>query len=459
MIVEPDHRANSRYRKAAWPDPELVHKYIVMPFPTSFLFTTENIICDMAKHVASSSRLQKRTIQQLPIPERTGHDAIIDSTYLDDIESALERWKCQRVFLVHSRALDEATDVIKDLKERLGPLIVGTKSGVGAHSPYPDVLDIASSLVEHDIHCLISIGSSSYSDASKIARLMQANLGPEHLTIDTMEALVNQEKGNAENLKDPTCCLILVPTSLSASEWNNTSSATNPQTQKKQHFTSSGAAPDLILLDPEVASTSPRKLWLSSGMRAIDHCVETMVNERCTKEVFSHMQGALETLLKGLREYKDGEASHDRDGILDGISTCQLGSRDAMMGLLIWKTPMGLSHTIGHQLGSVCGVMHGVTTCIMLAPVLRYFYGKRKVAQDNVLKVWNEALGWEEENLADAVNKFVKILELPSTLKEVGVEKEEDLDRIAGHTLTDILGAGEGIGKEDVKNILNMARG
>lgn len=412
----------------------------------------------MSRHEISTSRPQKRTIQQLPIPERTGHDAIVNSTYLDDIESAIERWKCQRVFLVHSKALDEATDVVKNLKERLGTLLVGSKSGVGAHSPYPDVLEIAESLEEKDIHCLISIGSSSYSDASKIARLMQSNLGRDNLTIEKMEALVNQKKGNAENLKDPTCCLILVPTSLSASEWNNTSSATNPQTHKKQHFTSPGAAPDLILLDPEVAATSPRKLWLSSGMRAVDHCVETMVNEKCTKEVFSHMQGALDTLLKGLKEYKDGEASHDRDELLDGISTCQLGSRDAMMGFLLWKTPMGLSHAIGHQLGSVCGVMHGVTTCIMLAPVLRYFYEKRKESQGDVLKVWNKALGWEEARLADAVNRFVKMLELPSTLEEVGVENEEDLDRIAKHTLTDILGAGEGVGKEDVRKILEMAR-
>lgn len=413
----------------------------------------------MSGHDRNPSKRRKRTIQQLPIPERTGHDAIVNSTYLDDIEDALNRWKCKRVFLVHSKALDSSTSVIQDLKSRLGPLLVGTKSGVGAHSPYPDVLDIAASLIENDIHCLISIGSSSYSDASKIARLMQANLAPDNLTVDAMEALVNQAKGNTENLKDPTCCLILVPTSLSASEWNNTSSATNPQTHKKQHFTSPGAAPDLILLDPDVAATSPRKLWLSSGMRAVDHCVETMVNEKCTKEVFAHMQGALETLLKGLKEYKDGEASCDQGELLDGISTCQLGSRDAMMGLLLWKTPMGLSHAIGHQLGSVCGVMHGVTTCIMLAPVLRYFYEKRKEAQDDVLKVWNKVLGWEEERLADAVNKFVKMLELPSTLREVGVEKEDDLDRIAGHTLTDILGAGEGVGKEHVRKILEMARG
>lgn len=105
---------------------------------------------------------------------------------------------------------------------------------------------------------------------------MHANLAPDNLTVEAMEALVDQTKGSAAGLKDPTIKLILIPTSLSASEWNCNSSATNPQSKKKQHFSSEHAAPNLILLDPEVASTSPRKLWLSSGMRAVDHCVETV---------------------------------------------------------------------------------------------------------------------------------------------------------------------------------------
>jgi len=77
------------------------------------------------------------------------------------------------------------------------------------------------------------------------------------MTLENMEQLIDQTKGHAENLKDPEVRLIVVPTSLSASEWNHNSSATNTQTHKKQHFSSKNAAPDLILLDPEVASTSP----------------------------------------------------------------------------------------------------------------------------------------------------------------------------------------------------------
>lgn len=410
-----------------------------------------------------SSHSGKRTIQQLPIPERKGHNAILKSDYIEDIIHAIGQWSCERVVLVYSMGLDSNTDVVDKLKEKLGHLIVGKKAGVGAHSPYEDVLAIAKLMNEKRADCLLSIGSSSYSDACKIARLMQANMDPESLTPEAMEALVDQKKGTVDDLTDPKTRLILVPTSLSASEWNNKSSATSPRTRKKQHFASANAAPDLILLDPEVASTSPRKLWLSSGMRAVDHCIETMVNDQCTTDVFYHMEEALTTILKGLREYKDGENNNDHGEIVDGVSRCQLGSRDAMMGLLLWKIPMGPSHAIGHQLGSICGVMHGITSCIMLPSVLRYTYersDRQKEVQKKVLAIWNKALKTEDRNLADAVENFVRMLELPHTLKAVDVVKDEDLNKIAECTMTDIFGAQKGVvsSKEQVLEILNLAR-
>jgi alcohol dehydrogenase class IV len=111
---------------------------------------------------------------------------------------------------------------------------------------------------EKEADCLISIGGSSYSDASKIARLLQTNLARDNLMVDAMEALVDQEKGKVDGLRDPMAKLILVPTRI-----RNSTSQVNIQLRTS-------------LCDPEVASASLRKLWLSSGMRAVDHCVETV---------------------------------------------------------------------------------------------------------------------------------------------------------------------------------------
>jgi alcohol dehydrogenase class IV len=188
-----------------------------------------------------------------------------------------------------------------------------------------------------------------------------------------------------------------------------------------------------------------------------------MLHKKCTEEVFHHMEDALGVLLKGLRGYKNGESYSNRSELLDGISSCQIGARNAMMGLILWGVPMGLSHAIGHQLGSVCGVMHGVTSCIMLAPVLRYNAARsetQREVQQRVLGIWNKALECDESSLADAVANFVRSLGLPSTLEEAGVTKQEDIEKVAERTMTDVFGAMEGMdGEEDVLAILASAKG
>jgi alcohol dehydrogenase class IV len=188
-----------------------------------------------------------------------------------------------------------------------------------------------------------------------------------------------------------------------------------------------------------------------------------MVNHKCNEDVFRHTEDALAVLIKGLKDYKDGESAVNHAELLDGVSNCQVGSRNAMMGLLLWKVPMGPSHAIGHQLRSVCGVQHGVTSYIMLAPVLRYTTSKsdkQKQVQERVSGIWTKIVKCEEQSRADAVDKFVKIPELPSTLREVGVTKQEDIDKVAENTVTNVIGAMDGMGgKEDVLAILESAKG
>lgn len=407
----------------------------------------------------------KNRIQQFNVPKRKGHDAIFDSSYLEDISAQLQTWESQRVLLVVSKSLDGNTSISKDLEKSLGDLVVDKKAGVGSHSPYADVIDIAHRIQNQEVDCVVSLGSSSYSDACKIACLLATTLPP-GFGADDMEGLVDQEKGAAPEYalrRSEKLKLIVVPTSLSASEWNAISSSTNDQ-GKKQHFGSwEVGAPDLILLDPRVAASSPQRLWLSSGMRAVDHCVEIMCNDRSweddVKAVHVHTEKGLRCLLKGLKKYKEGKDRGDESGLLAGISECQYGAREAILGFIVYRVPVGPSHAIGHQLGSVAGVLHGETSCIMLAPVLRYTKDRSSRAQAKVLEIFNDTLGWQEKEAADAVHRFVKILGLPTTLSEVGVKTDEQVRKVAEKAMTDVWGGGKRqMEYDEILETLNMVR-
>lgn len=404
--------------------------------------------------------MANRAIQQFEVPERVNHYAIFDASIHRDIPEYVTKWQCKRVVLVTSKSLYTQQTVIQTLQEKLGTSIVAIKVGVGAHSPYADVLEIAHLLQTHDADCLVSIGSGSYSDACKVAAYLASTMPPA-FTASDMEGMVDESKGTGI-LKPATTKLILVPTSLSAGEWNGSGSCTNSE-GKKQHFSLGkhllGGA-DLILLDPDVASTAPEIVWLSSGVRCIDHCVETICDLKVSKDAVEDALDGLTLMVKGLQEYVQGQGRHDRTELLKGISEAQKASRQAIKGLLVYHSTFGPSHAIGHQLGSVGNVMHGLNSCILLGPVLKYTEEEKRSRQALVQECFNKTLGWQESSAADACIRFVKTLGLPTRMSEVGVTEEDKIQKVAEKTLTDIWGGGKPqlTTKEEVMEILNMAR-
>jgi hypothetical protein len=75
-----------------------------------------------------------KRIQQLPLLERRGFDAIFNGSYISDIPAQLAEWKCTRVLLVVSKTLDSSTPYILKWESRIGSLIISKKVGLGAHS-------------------------------------------------------------------------------------------------------------------------------------------------------------------------------------------------------------------------------------------------------------------------------------------------------------------------------------
>jgi alcohol dehydrogenase class IV len=287
-------------------------------------------------------------VQQNALAGCQDHEAILLSSYLQDIPDALTRWQVKRILLVVSTSLDTTTDVIQQLEMRLSAYQVFKKTGIGKHSPYADVIDIANLVQMHSIDVVVSIGSGSYSDACKAALMLATTLPPGFNTND-VEMLVDPVTGLASSLQAPTTKLICVPTSLSAGEWSHFASATNPQ-GKKQHFTHPCGAPSLILLDPRIGATTPEHLWLASGMRAVDHFVESLCYPGCPKEAQETIISGLRNMLCGLREYRTSRGSMDEAKLLHGISTCQLAAREALVPFLRWGVRFGASHAMGHQL-------------------------------------------------------------------------------------------------------------
>ncbi|CAN5637711.1 iron-containing alcohol dehydrogenase [soil metagenome] len=298
-----------------------------------------------------------------------------------------EAWSYDRAFVVTGRSLYEKTDFIQRVEALLGEKHAGTFSGMGQHTPGSAVEQAAAKAEMAAADLLVSVGGGSVVDGTKAV---------------------------ARQLDYPTH--VAVPTTLSAAEWAHRTGVTDEEAGRKGGFADERAAPPVVILDPEATVFTPEKLWLSTGIRALDHAVEGFLygGEHPVTEV---------TGLKGTRRMMGLlPRSKKEPEDLDVRGELQIAAWLSYFAPL--NTPMGLSHSLGRRIGASYEVPHGITSCITLAPSLEVM--KKEISGSR----WTTLAEALDGDPAERVAGLVEELELPNSLREVGVP-EEDLQEIS----------------------------
>ena len=281
-------------------------------------------------------------------------------------------------------------------------------------------------------------------------------------TFDDLDSLHADTK-STKRIKPPTVPIISTPTSLSGGEYSHRGGGSNDHDHRKYSFAGPTKGPQLVILDPELTKTTPDRWWLSTGIRAVDHCTEAMCSLKSTPESNADAGKGLALLVPGLLRCKK-----DNDD-LEARFSCMLGVIEAMKAANVHQVPMGASHGIGHQLGPL-GVGHGETSCILLPAVCKYNQNVNAEQQQKVCDIlWSESevqtvvkgAGLEEKaSLGDMLDAVFKFLDMPRSLSEFGVG-EEKWDALAENTMHDRWAATNPkplTEKQQVKEILEMAR-
>jgi maleylacetate reductase len=340
---------------------------------------------------------------------RSGTHTFLQTTRVHFGAGALEKLEEEarqydRAFVITGRSLNEKTGLIRRVEALLGGRHAGTFPGIGEHTPGGAVEKAAVEAEMAAVDLLVSVGGGSVIDGTKAV---------------------------ARELDYPQ--QVAVPTTLSGAEWANRAGVTDERAGRKRGFADPKTVPQTVVLDPEATVFTPEKLWLSTGIRALDHAVEGFLygGDHPVTDV-TGLEGArrlMEHLPHSRREPED----------LDVRLELQLAAWLSYFGPA--NTPMGLSHELGRRIGASYEVPHGITSCITLAPSLQL--GKKRI-QDERWNMLSLALGGEPP---ERVSSLVEELGLPGRLREVGVP-EVDLEAIAGEY---------GEGAEDALAILRAA--
>ena len=351
---------------------------------------------------------------------------VFGAPYADALMQEVNRLNARAVFVLASGTLARETDLVNQLRQRLGNRFAGLCATIGAHTPRTDVAAAANMAREAGADLIVTLGGGSVTDAAKMVGLCLGNdvTAPEQL--DAFRATIAPDgTSRRPAVKPPGVRMIAIPTTLSAGEFSAGAGCTDTQRHVKESFSHPRMIPRTVILDPAASRPTPEWLFLSTGIRAVDHAVEDIcsINGQPISEGAAFH--ALRLLGKGLPAVKADPA--DLDARLD----CQIGAWMSMVGSQTGVSK-GASHGIGHVLGGTADVPHGYTSCIMLPHVLRFNHQVNAGQQARV----SEALGQPGEPAADAVGALISGLGLPTRLRDVGV-KEDQLALIAENSMHD----------------------
>ena len=335
------------------------------------------------------------------------------------IVAQMDRLRASKAFLMVSGTLNRQTDEIANIRSALGARCAGIFDAMPAHTPREAVIAAAEQARAANADLIVTVGGGSITDGAKAVSLCLANGVRSVDGIDTIRAV----RGVVPPIKAPTVRQISVPTTIAGGEFTSICGVTNQRTKVKEMLRHELAMPRAVILDPAMTVHTPDWLFLSTGIRAVDHCVEGLCSRETHPYADAQAAKGLAMLASSLPRVKANP------GDLDARMDCQIGTW-LSTGPLAAGVPMGASHGIGYVLGAAYGVPHGYTSCVMLPAVMRW--NRQENSQYNAERqaLVAAAMGQPGKDAGNVLDQFIRDLGMPRSLREVRVTSEH-FDAIA----------------------------
>lgn len=176
--------------------------------------------------------------------------------------------------------------------------------------------------------------------------------------------------------------------------------------------------PDIAIVDPSLAETMPEKLVAHTGMDALTHAIEAY-----TASLRSNFTDPL--ALKAI-EMVNMHLVNSYKGDMEARG--EMHEAQCLAGMAFSNALLGIVHSMAHKVGAVFHIPHGCANAIFLPYVIKY---NRKACEDRYANIARHIglKGESERELTGAliglINKFNKELNIPSSMKEYGIEEDD----------------------------------
>lgn len=353
---------------------------------------------------------------------------------------------CGRAFVVTDPGVVEA-GLVERLEKALGGKLAGTFSDCCQDSGHHIVDQAAEMARGNGADCVVTIGGGSVIDTGKGVAILLKSGGKLH------------DYTGFQMLSGPQTPHVAVPTTAgTGAEVTNVAVIKDWDRDQKQLLGDNNIFPNVAILDPTLTVGLPPMLTATTGMDALCHAIEGIVD--IPRQPMADAMGmqCIRLIMKNLPTCVE----NGRDLVARGMQLVAA----TMGGLTFCNSQAGLVHAISHTLGGLFKVPHGMGNSIMLPYVMQYNL-EDEDTHDSYLSV-ADAMGIDTRGMsaadageaaANAIWDFTKKMGVPQKLSEVGVP-EDGLEKVADVAISDgaiVYNARMVMGAEEIVEILKKA--
>ena len=261
---------------------------------------------------------------------------------------------------------------------------------------------------------IVACGGGSVLDTAKLASV-----------------LVTDEYGVKELLDEPgrakKCVpIVLIPTTAgTGAEVTPNAIVAVPEKELKVGIVNDNMIADYVILDARLIKNLPVKIAAATGVDAMAHCVECFTSNKKNPLSDTFALEGLDMIINNIEE-----ACLNPDA-MEAKKKMQIAAFYG--GLAITASGTTGVHALSYPLGGKYHIAHGVSNAILLVPVMKF---NEPVIRSLLAQAYDRcahdgsACKTEEEKSAWMIRRMdeiVKKLQIPTSLQEFGVPKE-DLD-------------------------------
>ena len=302
--------------------------------------------------------MKRGAIMQLPayyefcnsVKTIVGHKA------LEQIPQSLKAINAQRPMIITDKGVEQAglIKIVQAAMQKSKLKAAAIFDSVPADSDVKVVNEVAKLYRSKKCDSIIAVGGGSVLDTAKGANILVSENAA-----DLMQFV---GYGNVKRKLRP---LVAVPTTAgTGSEVTSVAVIANHEKNIKMAFGSLFLLPDIAIIDSRMTKTLPPTITAFTGMDALTHAVEAYFclakNPLSDTTALAAIQLIAQNLVNVVKKPTD----------MDGRLALALASN--LAGMAFSNSMVGLVHNIGHAIGGVCGVPHGVCMNVLLPYGLEY---------------------------------------------------------------------------------------